>query len=46
MVATRGGALVSIAHRPEVANFHTKAWVLTEQAAGGDARFTVEEKRL
>jgi putative ATP-binding cassette transporter len=46
MVATRGGALVSIAHRPEVASFHTKAWVLTEQAAGGDARFTVEEKRL
>ena len=46
MVATRGGALVSIAHRPGVAIFHTKAWVLTEQAAGGDARFTVEEKRL
>jgi putative ATP-binding cassette transporter len=46
MVATRGGALVSIAHRPGVASFHTKAWVLTEQAAGGDARFTVEEKRL
>jgi putative ATP-binding cassette transporter len=46
MVATRGGALVSIAHRPEVASFHTTAWVLTEQAAGGDARFTLEEKRL
>jgi putative ATP-binding cassette transporter len=46
MVATRGGALVSIAHRPGVASFHTKTWVLTEQAADGDARFTVEEKRL
>jgi putative ATP-binding cassette transporter len=46
MVATRGGALVSIAHRPGVASFHTKAWVLTEQTAVGDARFTVEEKRL
>ena len=46
MVAARGGALVSIAHRPGVASFHTKAWVLTEQAAGGESRFTLEEKRL
>ncbi|MCF8147817.1 MAG: ABC transporter ATP-binding protein/permease [Sulfuritalea sp.] len=46
MVAARGGALVSIAHRPGVASFHTKAWIFTEQAAGGDARFTLEEKRL
>jgi putative ATP-binding cassette transporter len=46
MVTARGGALVSIAHRPGVASFHTKAWVLTEQAAGGPARFTLEEKHL
>ena len=46
MVAARGGALISIAHRPGVASFHTKAWVLTEQAAGGESRFTLEEKRL
>ena len=46
MVTARGGALVSIAHRPGVASFHTKAWVFTEQAASGPARFTLEEKRL
>jgi putative ATP-binding cassette transporter len=46
MVTARGGALVSIAHRPGVASFHTKAWVFTEQAASGPGRFTLDEKRL
>ena len=46
MLATRGGGLVSIAHRPGVAAFHTKAWVLEPAASGADARFEVVEKVL
>jgi len=46
MLAARGGGLVSIAHRPGVAAFHTKAWVLAPAASGADARFEVVEKVL
>ncbi len=46
MLAARGGGLVSIAHRPGVAAFHTKAWVLEPAASGADARFEVVEKVL
>jgi vitamin B12/bleomycin/antimicrobial peptide transport system ATP-binding/permease protein len=46
MLATRGGGLVSIAHRPGAAAFHTKAWVLEPAASGADARFEVVEKVL
>ena len=46
MLATRGGGLVSIAHRPGVAAFHTKAWVLEPAASGAGARFEVVEKVL
>jgi len=46
MLAARGGGLVSIAHRPGVAAFHTKAWVLEPAAGGADARFEVVEKVL
>jgi putative ATP-binding cassette transporter len=46
MLAERGGGLVSIAHRPGVAAFHTKAWVLEPTSAGAQARFEVVEKVL
>ena len=46
LLAARGGGLVSIAHRPGVAAFHTKAWVLEPAAGGADARFKVVEKGL
>ncbi len=46
LLAARGGGLVSIAHRPGVAAFHTKAWVLEPAAGGADARFEVVEKAL
>jgi vitamin B12/bleomycin/antimicrobial peptide transport system ATP-binding/permease protein len=36
--------MVSIAHRPAVAAFHTRQWVLTpNQAADGAALFSVAE---
>ena len=44
LVAQRKGALVSIAHRPGVAAFHQRHWVLEPQAAGSEARFTLAEK--
>jgi vitamin B12/bleomycin/antimicrobial peptide transport system ATP-binding/permease protein len=44
MVTQRGGGMVSIAHRPAVAAFHTRQWVLTpNQAADGAALFSVAE---
>jgi putative ATP-binding cassette transporter len=45
LLAARGGGLVSIAHRPGVARFHTKAWVM-EPETSGVARFEVVEKAL
>ncbi|MFZ3221149.1 MAG: ABC transporter ATP-binding protein/permease [Rhodoferax sp.] len=44
LVAERQGGLVSIAHRPSVAAFHTRQWVLESQPAGEAARFTLCEK--
>jgi putative ATP-binding cassette transporter len=46
MLAARSGGLVSIAHRPGVAAFHTKVWVMEPTLAGADARFEVVEKVL
>jgi vitamin B12/bleomycin/antimicrobial peptide transport system ATP-binding/permease protein len=44
MVTQRGGGMVSIAHRPAVAAFHTRQWVLTpNQAVDGAALFNVAE---
>ncbi len=37
VVAQRGGALVSIAHRPGVAAFHNQRWVLEPRDAAADA---------
>ncbi len=44
LVAQRNGALVSIAHRPGVAAFHSRKWVLEAQAAGSEALFKLAEK--
>ncbi|PQA77850.1 ABC transporter ATP-binding protein/permease [Rhodoferax sp. TS-BS-61-7] len=44
LVAQRGGGLVSIAHRPAVAAFHSRQWVLTPRQGEG-ALFTLSEKR-
>jgi putative ATP-binding cassette transporter len=44
LVTQRGGGLVSIAHRPAVAAFHTRQWVLTPRQGEG-ALFTLSEKR-
>jgi len=37
MVASRGGALVSIAHRPGVAAFHNQRWVLEPATEAGSS---------
>jgi putative ATP-binding cassette transporter len=44
LVAERQGGMVSIAHRPGVAAFHQRRWVLQPQAAGAEALFTLAEK--
>jgi putative ATP-binding cassette transporter len=44
LVKARQGALVSIAHRPGVAEFHQRKWVLEPQAAGAEALFKLAEK--
>ncbi len=41
-VHTVQGALVSIAHRPAVAAFHSKSWNFTATAAGSKAKFAVQ----
>ena len=43
LVAQRQGGLVSIAHRPGVAAFHSRHWVLQPQAQGGEALFALTE---
>jgi vitamin B12/bleomycin/antimicrobial peptide transport system ATP-binding/permease protein len=40
------GAIVSIAHRPSVAAFHDKAWVLEKQAEGAGARYALKTGKL
>ncbi|OGB32977.1 MAG: ABC transporter ATP-binding protein [Burkholderiales bacterium RIFCSPLOWO2_12_FULL_61_40] len=45
LVHSAQGALVSIAHRPSVAAFHSRRWELTKQADGAPALYTLEEKR-
>ena len=43
MVSRRGGTLVSIAHRPGVAAFHDRKWVLQPQPPGSAGLFTLAE---
>lgn len=44
LVTQRGGGMVSIAHRPSVATFHTRQWVLMPRQGTG-ALFTLSENR-
>jgi putative ATP-binding cassette transporter len=44
LVAERQGGVVSIAHRPGVAAFHNRHWVLEPQSAGSEASFRLAEK--
>ncbi|CAN5271467.1 ABC transporter ATP-binding protein/permease [soil metagenome] len=41
-VKAKGGALVSIAHRPSVGAFHDRRWTLVPAGDGAAARYTVE----
>lgn len=41
LVKAQNGALVSIAHRPGVAAWHARRWVLEPGAGGADARYRV-----
>ena len=42
MVRNRGGAMVSIAHRAAVGEFHTQRWTLVPEPEGAAARYRVE----
>lgn len=42
VVDRTGGGIVSIAHRPSVAEFHTKRWELQAQPEGSPARFDLK----
>ena len=46
MLTQRNGALVSIAHRPSVAAYHRRRWVLEPQPEGSEARFKLAEKPI
>ena len=46
MVDQAGGGLVSIAHKPSVAAFHTRRWELVAQAEGAAARFKLQATTL
>ena len=42
LVKRTGGGLVSIAHRPSVADFHGHSWTLVPEPAGASARYRVQ----
>jgi vitamin B12/bleomycin/antimicrobial peptide transport system ATP-binding/permease protein len=41
-VQQAGGAIISIAHRPSVAAFHSKTWTLQRQADGAEALYQIK----
>ncbi len=45
-IRAAGGGMVSIAHRPNVAAFHTKQWTLTKQSDGSPALYSLSESLL
>ena len=45
-VGAVGGGMVSIAHRPSVAAFHSKQWVLEKLPEGAAARYELKESAL
>lgn len=44
LVGRAQGAIISIAHRPTVAAFHTQRWTLQAQPEGAAARYTVKSE--
>ena len=44
LVQRRGGALLSIAHRPALAHFHGRHWALHPSPAGAASRYRLEEQ--
>ncbi len=46
LVQRRHGALVSIAHRPTVAAFHTQQWLLEPRPAGEETLYTIRAQDL
>ena len=45
-VCAVGGGMVSIAHRPSAAAFHSKQWVLEKLPEGAAARYELKESAL
>ena len=46
LVESTQGALISIAHRPGVAAFHSRRWTLTPRVSSDAARYTVVDSRI
>ena len=46
LVAKTRGGIVSIAHRPSVAGFHSKQWELQAQPDGASSRFKLESSTI
>ena len=46
LVQRRNGALVSIAHRPGVAAFHTRQWTLEKRPQGEETVYTIRAEAL
>ena len=46
LVQRRNGALVSIAHRPGVAAFHTRLWTLEKRPQGEETVYTIRAEAL
>lgn len=44
LVKTSGGAIISIAHRPNVAAFHNKTWAFEKLPEGSPALFTLNQR--
>ena len=46
LVQQRNGALVSIAHRPGMAAFHTRRWMLEKRAQGEETVYAIRAEVL
>jgi putative ATP-binding cassette transporter len=46
LVETAQGAIISIAHRPSVAAFHTRRWTLEPQPEGSPAAYKITDQPL
>ncbi|MEO8856813.1 MAG: ATP-binding cassette domain-containing protein, partial [Burkholderiaceae bacterium] len=46
LVTRTGGGLVSIAHRPSVAAFHTRKWEMQPQPEGATSRFAISSTAI